>query len=209
MEILSNRVSETLIITPQHIAGALLYIYTMSDPVSGLVRYVGKTKNPKQRFRKHLTSKKLNTKSCRWIKGLKAKGLKPVFEIVDTCTESDWQQKERQYILVFKSIGAGLLNQLPGGEGGATMLGKKLTEEQKAKISKSKLGKSRPASLGVIIRNKKAIVQYDLNGNLIAEHDSIREAARSINRSQRRIQMMVNNVGKKVNHVGGYIFSLK
>src|SRR5688572_2866476 len=83
------------------IVGALsfkIYIYTISDPITGLVRYVGKTKDPNNRFKKHLTSNKLNTKSCRWIKGLKSKGLKPVFDIIDTCSESDWQQKERQYI---------------------------------------------------------------------------------------------------------------
>ena len=187
----------------------IVYIYTISDPVTGLVRYVGKTISPKERFRKHLTSKKLTTKLSRWIKGLSNKGLKPVFEIIDSCTESDWQSKERQYIIVFKSIGADLLNQMPGGEGGQTMLGKKLTPEQRMKISISKIGKPNPSARLSGRTNSKPVNQYDLSGNLIKEHDSIRDAAKYINRSQRRIQLMINGGRKTVNHVGGYTFSLK
>lgn len=185
----------------------MVFIYTISCPVSGLVRYVGKTNNTKERFRKHL-SENNQTKKSRWIKGLKNKGLKPVFEIIDECTECDWQEKERQYIKVFKSVGANLLNEMPGGEGGATMKGKKLSKEQVQKIIDSKIGKANPSTA---ITNKLhkgyAINQHDLSGNLIASHQSINDAAKHINRSSRRIQMMLSGTGKTVNHVGGYRFS--
>lgn len=186
----------------------MVYIYTINCPTTGLVRYVGKTKDTKNRFRKHLTQKN-NTKKCRWITGLKNKGLKPVFEIIDQCGESDWQQLERGYIKLFKSIGANLLNELPGGEGGATMLGKNLTDEQKAKISKANTGKLRQ-DLATYNKTAKSykINQYDLYGNYVATHDSIRDAAKAINRSTRRIQMMVTGKGKTVNQVGGYRFSM-
>lgn len=183
-------------------------IYTINCPISGLVRYVGKTENTKERFRKHLTENN-RTRKCQWIKGLKNKRLKPVFEIIDECLDSEWQNKEREYIKLFKSIGANLLNQMPGGEGGATMLGRKLNKEQRLRISQSKIGKARP---DLAISNKKnlgtPVNQYDLSGNYIATHLSICDAARSIGRSSRRIQMMVSGSGSKtVNQVGGFTFS--
>lgn len=193
---------------PLVVSPGQVYIYTISDPISGLVFYVGKTKDPKERFRKHLTSTKVTTKSRRHITGLLNKGLNPVFEIIDTCTENNWQEKEQQYIMIFKSIGANLLNQLPGGEGGPTMLGRKLTEDQRRKISDSKIGK---VNTGASVSNKlnkgTKVYQYDLSGNFIAEHLSINDAAKSISRSARRIQKMIS--GEKVNHVGGFAFKAK
>lgn len=103
-----------------------------------------------------------------------------------------------------------MLNQLPGGEGGATMLGRKLNPEQRKKISESKIGKPRPdlfKANKVYLGTK--VNQYDLEGNYIATHLSINDAGKAIGRSGRRIQMMVTGTGnKKVNHVGGFTFSI-
>lgn len=180
-------------------------IYTISDPITLLVRYVGKTKCIKERFRRHLTENNKTYKS-KWIKGLRFKGLKPVFEIIDECEEGYWEQMERFYIRLFKSLGAILLNQLPGGEGGQTMLGRKLTPEQSKKISLSKIGKKNPATAkyNVITKGIK-IGRYDLLGNLLEVHPSIRHAAGIIGRDSRRIQLMIKNTSG-INHVGGYKF---
>ena len=179
-------------------------IYTISCPVSGLVKYVGKTKNAVERFRKHI-SEKNKTKKCRWIIGLKNKGLLPVFDIIDTVHESVWQDAERGYIRLYKSIGADLLNEMPGGEGGATMLGKKLTKEQALKISLSKIGKPNPAASASNKTNKGfCVAKYDLNWNYLDTYQSINDAAKSVGRSSRRIQKMI--AGGNVNHVGGFKF---
>lgn len=185
----------------------MIFIYTISDPISGLVKYVGKTKCPKERFRKHL-SERNNTYKSKWITGLRNAGLEPVFEIIDECEESEWQIKERFYIRFYKSIGAILTNIMEGGEGGPTMKGRKLTIEQRAKISASKKGKIKPA-LGKTNTLTKGcpVVRTDMQGNVIEVHPSIRHAAKSINRADRRIQMMLTGNGKKVNHVGGFKFS--
>ena len=46
-----------------------LYIYTLTDPIDGLVKYVGMTNNPKRRLSEHLIEKTL-TKKNNWIKSL-------------------------------------------------------------------------------------------------------------------------------------------
>lgn len=186
-----------------------VYIYVIKCPTTNLVRYVGKTNNPKERFRKHLCEKK-HTKKCWWIYNLKQEGLKPLFEIIDECSQENWQEKERDYIRLFKSIGANLLNQLPGGEGGATMQGRNLTAEQRKKISDSKIGKPRPeVGLNNKMKLGTKVNQYDLSGNYITTHLSIKDAGRAIGRSDRRIYNMVTGKGgKTVNQVGGYRFSI-
>lgn len=157
-----------------------VYIYTLTDPRTGLVKYVGKTNDPAYRLRKHLTEKN-NTYKCQWVKGLKALGLQPILEIIDECSLSDWEQKERFYIRLYKAIGANLVNTLPGGEGGATMLGKKLTKEQREKIAASKLGKiNSGAAKSNKINKGYRVSQFDLSGNLIAIHESLRDAASRI-----------------------------
>lgn len=186
-----------------------IFIYSISDPSTNLVRYIGKTKDVKERFRKHLTENN-KTRKSKWMKGLRSKGLKPVFEIIDECLISDWQEKEIGYIKLFKSIGADLLNQARGGEGGATMLGRKLTAEQCKKISDSKIGKpNKGAAVANKIHKGYPVYQKDLNGNILASYLSVNEAAQAINRSARRIQAQVNGDlirGLKVKTVGGYVF---
>jgi hypothetical protein len=186
-----------------------VYIYTINCPESGLVRYVGKTIDPKHRFRKHLTENNRTLKS-KWVKGLRSKGLKPTFEIIDECLDTDWEEKEVSYIQLFKASGAKLLNQARGGEGGATMLGRKLTPEQCEKISASKRGKERP---GLADQNRKRlgvkVNQFNMSGELVATHESIRTAAIAVGRNYRRIQAMISGKGKAVNHVGGFRFEAK
>jgi len=182
-----------------------IVIYTISDPRTGLVRYVGKTIDFKYRCRKHRTEKN-KTYKAQWVKGLIALGLEPIFEIIDECTEEDWQDKERFYIRLFKAMGANLLNQLPGGEGGSTMRGKKLTAEQAAKISLSKIGKSNPASgKNNVINKGKKVDRFTMDGVFIERHPSIRQAGIDVGRSPRRIWMMVNG-DPGVKNVAGFIF---
>jgi hypothetical protein len=182
----------------------MVTLYSINCPKSGLVRYVGKTINRDERFRKHLSENNGTLKS-KWVMGLRSQGLSPVFEIIEECLDSEWQEKERAYIRLYKSIGANLLNQMPGGEGGPTMKGRKLTADQRQKIADSKIGKANKGAADSNKVNKgKVVLQYDLGGNYIATHLTINDAAKSIGRSSRRIQKMVN--GDRVNHVGGYRF---
>lgn len=185
------------------------YIYCLICPKTFLVKYVGKTIDLKTRFRKHL-SEKNKTLKCQWIKGLLSKGLNPIFKIIDEIKPNgDWESAEKNYIAYYKSIGEAFCNQTIGGESGPSQ-GKACTEAHKLAISKSHLGKKSPhlITLNKITKGFK-VLQLTLSGELINTHNSTHDAAKSINRNQRRVQAMckyghIN--GKTINHVGGYIF---
>ena len=61
----------------------MVNIYTLSDPITGAIRYVGKTINLKQRFNKHIMESKKSTKSYKkaWINSLLKKELKPIINV--------------------------------------------------------------------------------------------------------------------------------
>lgn len=93
------------------------YIYILQEPDTLLVRYVGKTNNPKRRFNHHMSNKsKNNSHVNNWIKSLKEKELKPIMSIIDE-TYDDWQNLEMYWIEQFKAWGFNLTNCTNGGEG--------------------------------------------------------------------------------------------
>lgn len=96
-----------------------MVIYSLSDPITGEVRYVGATKNLKNRMVEHLRGRS-RWDSGIWIRSLKEKGLEPQPKILETVNQSQWQDKEREWISKFKLDGANLTNTLPGGKGGVT-----------------------------------------------------------------------------------------
>ncbi len=117
-------------------------IYTLTCPDTLLVRYVGKTFNPKDRFfRHHSIDNREKSKRALWVNGLISKNKKPIIDIIDDCDEFNWCEKEIAYIKLYKSIGAKLLNMSSGGEQGA--LNYKFTETQSEKLSKALKGKSK------------------------------------------------------------------
>lgn len=61
------------------------YIYLLKDPISKEVVYVGETSKPKQRYNQHVWGIVGDSEEKKsWVKNLKAIGLKPLFEIIDT-----------------------------------------------------------------------------------------------------------------------------
>lgn len=92
------------------------FIYTLSDPITEEVRYVGKANNIKNRYNGHLIDKSFTYKA-NWIKSLLNKGLKPEIEIIDEVLESEWKYWEVFYINLYKSWGFNLTNSTEGGDG--------------------------------------------------------------------------------------------
>lgn len=149
-----------------------VHIYILSDPRTKDIRYVGKSENAMERWRKHLMDKS-NLHKFNWVTSLKKLGLSPVLEIVEIIDESEWMESEIFWIGYFRFLGFRLTNIANGGTGpGATSVetrrrqsefrknhpmfsgrmtqmnlarrGHKLSEEHKAKISMA--SKSRRAS---------------------------------------------------------------
>jgi hypothetical protein len=144
------------------------FIYTLSDPDTGLVRYIGKTNDIKKRFSKHLSNNSLSasTKKNNWIISLLKNNQIPVIEILDEVDSSNIDFYEIFYISLFKSWGFQLLNDTNGGDG------YDWTGRNHKSVSKLKNKINSP--------HRKSVAQFDLNGSLISEYHSLREAALSV-----------------------------
>lgn len=134
-----------------------VFIYALNDPETNLARYIGKAQNPKLRLSAHLTDRRICHRT-NWIKGLAARGLTPVVEILEETTSEGWEERERYFIRVFREMGFDLVNMTDGGEGqskgyspsdsvreknSAAHKGRKRSQETKDKIAASKRGKKR------------------------------------------------------------------
>lgn len=93
-----------------------IVVYTLEDPLNGLIKYVGITRNPKKRLSEHLREKR-NNKKCTWIKSLKSLGLAPILRELETTDEDNYQWVERYWISQFKTWGFELKNMTEGGDG--------------------------------------------------------------------------------------------
>lgn len=76
-----------------------IFIYKFIDPLTNDVRYIGKTGNLKNRFSAHLSkAKTAKTRLARWILSLAKQNLNPIMEIVEVCTEDNWEKQEMFWI---------------------------------------------------------------------------------------------------------------
>lgn len=128
-----------------------VFIYTLLDPRTGEVRYVGKTIDIETRLALHLSEKKESHKN-RWLAQLKLVGLVPftqVIEIIYDSDDVDWQERERFWIRHYRKISP-LTNLDAGGRSGqlkspetkakmsAAQKGRKMTPESIAKMKATK-----------------------------------------------------------------------
>lgn len=116
------------------------FIYSLSHPITGDVRYVGKANRPKDRLKSHICIRKKSSSHCKnWITSLKENNLLPIMEIIDEVNYSEWEFWEQHYISLFKTWGFDLTNHQKGG--GATNDFSKFSEETKLKMRLAQLGK--------------------------------------------------------------------
>lgn len=176
-------------------------IYSLSDPITGEVRYIGKTKNElHKRLSGHYKDKSENYKT-HWIASLKKRELKPSISIIEICTEENWEERERYWISFYKNQGSRLTNLTDGGEG--LPRGYKHSKETIEKIRQaSKKPNAGQFSKGRIWESKQAegnwkvILQYDLEGNFIREWKGIVNAAKELNLDKNLITACLKNKRK-------------
>lgn len=80
------------------------YIYSLMDPRTLEIRYVGKTNNPKERMRAHISPHvymRHNNAKCIWIEELKAAGLRPIMQVLCKCLKSESENYEYRYFKLF------------------------------------------------------------------------------------------------------------
>lgn len=92
----------------------LTQIYTLSDPRTGDIRYVGKTRDAKARIRNHLNKREHNHKG-NWIESLRKLNLEPVVTFIDEVATEEWSFWEQHWIQVFRGWGFNLTNMNAGG----------------------------------------------------------------------------------------------
>ena len=91
-----------------------MFIYVLKDPDDGVVRYVGKTNNPKKRMSAHLSAPiNINLPSVRWVRSLKRLNKKPIMEIIEET--DDWENCEKKWIAFYRNSTGCLLNIDEGG----------------------------------------------------------------------------------------------
>lgn len=177
-------------------------IYTLIDPITNEVRYVGKTTNLSKRLNRHINESKKSTTSHKkaWIKGLLKNGLKPKLEVIDEILENDdWKFWEIYWIEQLRAWGFKLTNETEGGDGvdkgsipwNKGMIGvmkpnkttfrkgNKIGEETRIKKGQ-RLSPKTEFKEGAIPHNKTKLQQFDLDGNLLREFESFYDAAKHI-----------------------------
>ncbi len=114
------------------------YIYTLQDPISNEIRYVGKTDYLKQRLYAHIIECKTDRKTHKisWIKSLLSRGLKPMISILDEVPIDEWEYWESFWIQQLRQWGFRLTNISSGGFNNNY----KRNVESKEKMRKSKIG---------------------------------------------------------------------
>lgn len=119
----------------------MTYIYGLTDPRTGALRYIGQTKHLRKRYSRHLNlhAEDRTHRAC-WVRGLLSSGLRPeldTLEVVDDAVASD---VERFWIASLRAAGADLVNLTGGGEGGATRRGYATPADVRSKISRAHVG---------------------------------------------------------------------
>lgn len=123
----------------------VVFIYTLSDPRDGKIRYVGKTNDLKHRLRGHINEAMIgrNSHKCSWIKALKFQGMEPLIEpieILHFATDVEIRECESFWINNLRFLGFNLTNLIEGGIGGVM----RHSEESREKFRKSRTGRKMP-----------------------------------------------------------------
>ena len=114
-------------------------IYTLNCPITGEVKYIGKTIKPvEKRLTEHLSDLRGYDKRKNWLRMLKLMGLKPYVEILDCVDSAEWAFWESYWICQFRAWGFNLKNQTIGGEGAS---GRFVSEKTRQKISIANKGR--------------------------------------------------------------------
>lgn len=159
------------------------FIYTLSDPRTSVVRYVGKSNDPEYRLINHCKDKRL-TKNKSWIVSLRNQGLKPLLEIIDEVPAEEWEFWEQYWIAQMRVWGFSLNNLTAGGKGnyerrigahgqklGGSKKGRILSAETREKMRLAKLGNK--IRLGIphsdSVKNKMSQMRIGKPGNPCSE----------------------------------------
>ncbi len=199
----------------------------MIDPRTNLIRYIGKTVNPKDRYTNHINQRLVNdAPKDRWIRKLVKQDLKPILKILIKVDEKNWERSEKEFIKHYKQFG-NLLNVEEGGYSGcnrnitwgdkisAAKKGAIFTQEHKENLSKSHKGYKMPQTqrdnIGKALSNnpqkhwvKVAKIDIDTK-KVLAVYKNIKEAD-ILNKTGGHMGDIVRKQRKIPNRLSAYKF---
>lgn len=99
----------------KNIENRIFYIYTLKCPLTMKIKYVGVTCTKlNARLSQHIyDSKKGGTYKRNWIQSLLKIDLKPIIEVIETCSYLNWEEREKYWINSYSN----LTNTKEGGNG--------------------------------------------------------------------------------------------
>lgn len=160
-------------------------------------KYIGSTKNFKQRLKQHISDLHNNKHHSSYLQAAWNKyGEKHfVFQILETCEpiKDTLIFLEQKYLDLKPEYN--ILNVA------YSCLGRKFSEEEKKRITKKRLEN------GFARKISKPVVQYDLNCNFIAEYPSVKSAAKAIGTG--KSSSIIECCKGKHTQAGGYIWKYK
>jgi GIY-YIG catalytic domain len=132
------KTARTLIPEYKRPSPGCMFIYVLVDSETLLIRYVGRTINPRKRLNQHTyPQRSKNAYLVAWVMDLRARGLKPLLQIIEEVPSEHWQERERYWIAYYREHDAPLVNIEAGG------LWPGHAPETNVKLSASKVGVKR------------------------------------------------------------------
>ncbi|RZK27760.1 MAG: GIY-YIG nuclease family protein [Hymenobacter sp.] len=126
------------------------YIYTLADPHTGEVRYVGKDNDLKLRLKAHCNpARKRQSHKKAWVQSLLKQGQKPRIEVLEQVPMTEWPYWEEYWIRQLRAWGMRLTNHTLGGDG----------------ATHANAGSYRKGE------GKVPVVQLTIGGQFVARHD--------------------------------------
>lgn len=178
-------------------------MYTLSDPTTGLIRYVGKTERGlERRLREHLYEYNLRGDSPKnvWIRPLVKLNLKPLIEALEEFTSAaEMDEGEAFYVSYLRYIGADLTNTTDGGEVGFRG---KHTATTKEKIGRAHRGIKKGRLHGIrTSRARGGRPILDSTGN---RFETLADAARKHDVYVGQVSHVIHGRSR---HAGGIVFA--
>lgn len=178
------------------------FIYGLANASDGIIKYIGLTTSTlSHRLAQHKVEKRINKRTS-WIKSIISSGNSVSIIEIDRVPVSELSAAEQNYIKLFLASGSPLKNMTSGGEMTihSPETRKKISDKHKGKkLSPSHyknvcianrlkgISKRKPCYHERMANKKtrgeyyKKLYQFDLNGNLIKEWESITKCCKELN----------------------------
>lgn len=83
-------------------------IYSLSDPTTMKIRYIGVTTNSLERrlYQHKYTAikRKVDTHVAKWIRHLYKDNLLPIISLIEVCTKDNWEEREKYWISFYDNL---------------------------------------------------------------------------------------------------------